>query len=968
MSTKKIQILNSMTSGTVHYDVAQELTKEEMAQARNNINAASLDESGKIPLEQLPDDIVNSSDLNDYYTKTEIDEVNEGFEGQLSAKADLVDGKIPTEQLPDNIGGGVTSWNDLTDKPFSESGWSIEYDGTPTDESKEIGEFAFNKVSNLSFTKEEIIGANVGFGTEVVEITEDNIVDCNEYCYFVTIGEIPACLVVSQATEFEFEGWELSFSSASVWFIHMGENGYTNYLGKGEIKTLDEKYIPYTIARKSDVTEIDLSGKADLVDGKVPLEQLPDNIGSGLTEVAWEDIKNKPFGEMGIKIEWDGDITDKEHLGIVPGFDFYRISSKPLSEEELLGTSISTYYSGGFMEGVISQDGAITISPTTNGNLIVMYAGQLPMLFVSSQVGEDSAFGQTFNVESTGVWFLHSIGEDEYTYYIEKDYSIKKIDKELLPDDIGGSGGVTSWNDLEDKPFGEDGWAAIWDGNPETALEEPFLVDAMGAIVYKISTETPSKEECVGSYVRYALSGEEIISTIESTQPTDSEDCFVLMGDGMGLFAVALKDGSYNFMGIPFVLTAGIWSVVVGGAYTPLQLGETSIMKIDEKYLPDNIGGGVTEVSWEDIKDKPFGSNGWEFTYDESQTYESFSVPTMGATLYKIGEAKTKDELIGATGRYILGGSEEEFVIDESSFQDCTDNRAFVIMGNTMGLFAVSSEAIATEFMGISFEFPSAGTWNVCVDGAYTPTYLGNVVIKKIDAKYLPINLDGSVSLDNYYTKAETDSLIEDIDVDVDLSNYYTKSETDDLIGNADNIGSNISDCPTYTGGQILSADDVMIVNLYKTFNSVTADGQFDLNNAIYNINTNEFVITFKSDVAITSNNYIVVNIATGFNSTSASEYIYTSDLSVELNTRNLSQNCWYTAYCVYNEVRGKMVGYLISTSANADTDVLQTKSNLVTSIDQNSTDEQYPSAKLLYDIIGDCDIILEEINTLIGE
>ena len=68
--------------------------------------------------------------------------------------------------------------------------------------------------------------------------------------------------------------------------------------------------------------------------GKIPLEQLPDDIGSGgggLTEVAWEDIKNKPFGEMGIKIEWDGDITDKEHLGIVPGFDFYRISSKPLS-------------------------------------------------------------------------------------------------------------------------------------------------------------------------------------------------------------------------------------------------------------------------------------------------------------------------------------------------------------------------------------------------------------------------------------------------------------------------------------------------------------------------------------------------------------------------------------------------------------------------------------------------------------
>ena len=42
-----------------------------------------------------------------------------------------------------------------------------------------------------------------------------------------------------------------------------------------------------------------LLAKADLVEGKVPVEQLPDDIGGGLTEVAWEDIKNKPFGEVG---------------------------------------------------------------------------------------------------------------------------------------------------------------------------------------------------------------------------------------------------------------------------------------------------------------------------------------------------------------------------------------------------------------------------------------------------------------------------------------------------------------------------------------------------------------------------------------------------------------------------------------------------------------------------------------------
>lgn len=44
--------------------------------------------------------------------------------------------------------------------------------------------------------------------------------------------------------------------------------------------------------------ETGLQGKADLIDGKVPLEQLPDDIGSGggLTEVFWKDIKDAPFG------------------------------------------------------------------------------------------------------------------------------------------------------------------------------------------------------------------------------------------------------------------------------------------------------------------------------------------------------------------------------------------------------------------------------------------------------------------------------------------------------------------------------------------------------------------------------------------------------------------------------------------------------------------------------------------------
>lgn len=39
-----------------------------------------------------------------------------------------------------------------------------------------------------------------------------------------------------------------------------------------------------------------------------------------------------------------------------------------------------------------------------------------------------------------------------------------------------------------------------------------------------------------------------------------------------------------------------------------------------------------------------------------------------------------------------------------------------------------------------------------------------------------------------------------------------------------------------------------------------------------------------------------------------------------------------------------------------------QTTSNLVTSVSSSSTDSQYPSAKCVYDIIGDIETLLSEV------
>lgn len=294
-------------------------------------------------------------------------------------------------------GGGVSSWNDLTDKPFGEEGWSIEWDGTPTDEFVEIvSGIGYYKVSEAIPTKDELVGATYkgadagGESTEFV-VESSNIVDHNADCYGEELGMF---LVVTQETDVELGDFEFSLTEG-LWFMGFG---IPTSLGKGEIKTLDKKYIPSEIG-------------------------------------TWENMPDKPFWKTEIKYEWDGNTDDLESFTVVEGVDFYHISSNIISETELLGASVKLYFDGDNLEGEISQDGEINLIKTDVGNCIIMYGGQLPVAFVASTSGDDSFGGLSFCIPDTGLWFLHSFGEDEYTHYLQNTLT-KKIDEKFLPNTV----------------------------------------------------------------------------------------------------------------------------------------------------------------------------------------------------------------------------------------------------------------------------------------------------------------------------------------------------------------------------------------------------------------------------------------------------------------------------------------------------------------------------------------------------
>ena len=79
-------------------------------------------------------------------------------------------------------------------------------------------------------------------------------------------------------------------------------------------------------------------------------------------------------------------------------------------------------------------------------------------------------------------------------------------------------------------------------------------------------------------------------------------------------------------------------------------------------------------------------------------------------------------------------------------------------------------------------------------------------------------------------------------------------------------------------------------------------------------------------------------------------------DISVPTKTSQISNDSGYITKDVNN-----LTNYTNNTNL---ANTYQTKSNLVTSLSSSSTDTQYPSAKCVYDLVGDIETILQTLDT----
>lgn len=162
--------------------------------------------------------------------------------------------------------GGVSSWNDLTDKPFYEEGTNITWDGN-TEGLESIdafpdmpGAMVMCKVSDLVLTPEDVIGGKLSVTSLVTgevttqEILADHVQDSPEAGAFM-ISMVTVMVVYDSSKN-------PNGISAGIWFLKTNMEGaedniFVSSLWCGQIETLDEKFIPSTIARTSDLETVE---------------------------------------------------------------------------------------------------------------------------------------------------------------------------------------------------------------------------------------------------------------------------------------------------------------------------------------------------------------------------------------------------------------------------------------------------------------------------------------------------------------------------------------------------------------------------------------------------------------------------------------------------------------------------------------------------------------------------------------
>lgn len=178
----------------------------------------------------------------------------------------------------------------IKNRPFYRSeGYSYEWDGTAPDETKKVGggQYYFYKISDKTMAISDLVGATANTNTSyTLPITESSIKTYENGSFAYRYSGYELIFVCVEAGSFSTILGTAELTPG-LWLLNGGF--YVAELEKGAgIKQIDNEFIAKATAIDeanadlpvtAELVESELKNKADLVDGKIPVEQLPDNTG-----------------------------------------------------------------------------------------------------------------------------------------------------------------------------------------------------------------------------------------------------------------------------------------------------------------------------------------------------------------------------------------------------------------------------------------------------------------------------------------------------------------------------------------------------------------------------------------------------------------------------------------------------------------------------------------------------------------
>jgi hypothetical protein len=153
-----------------------------------------------------------------------------------------------------------------------------------------------------------------------------------------------------------------------------------------------------------------------------------ENIGAG--DGTWENMPDKPFYKTGTKIEWDGISSIGEPLDYSDTLNvvIYKVG-EALLKEDVLGATVEFTFSGEVGNRVVSESNIIDMNEDC---FFVVDEYTMPIISVTSKSTVIEIEGVSLEIPSSGVWFIKHY-DRSVTSLTTADYSLKQIDKDLLP-------------------------------------------------------------------------------------------------------------------------------------------------------------------------------------------------------------------------------------------------------------------------------------------------------------------------------------------------------------------------------------------------------------------------------------------------------------------------------------------------------------------------------------------------------